>query len=94
MSNVDFIKDFFEDFPNKEVLKDFIQTLPLNNHDKKLLIIRYCQDEIPPMKVVAYEMGYSERYIKTLHKEVINKSLPYIKLFFIKALNTSLSKDN
>ena len=89
---VDFVKDFFEEYPDKEVLKDFIQTLPLSKQDKKLLIIRYCREERPPMKVVAYEMGFSERYVKSLHKEIIVKSLPFINLFFIKALNTSLSK--
>lgn len=90
---VDFIKDFLEDYPDKEVLKNFIYNLPLSKQDKKLLVIRYCREETTPMKVVAYEMHISERYAKSLHKDIIIKSLPFINLFFIKALNTSLSKD-
>ena len=90
---VDFIKDFLKEYPDKEVLKDFIYTLPLTQQEKKLLEIRYCRDILTPAKVIAYEMGYSERYIKTLHKEIILKSLPLINLFFIKAFHTSLSKD-
>lgn len=94
MSNfkVDFIKDFFNDYPDKEVLRSFIYTLPLTKQEKKLLEIRYCDDK--PMKVVAYKLEVSERYAKLLHKDIIIKSLPFIKLFFIKALDTSLHKDN
>ena len=90
---VEFVKDFFEEYPDKEVLKDFICTLPLSVQEKKLLTIRYCRDKLTVMKVVAYEMGVSERYAKTLHKQIIQKSLPFINLFFIKALNTTLPKD-
>ena len=94
MSNfkVDFIKDFFNDYPDKEVLRGFIRTLPLTKQEKKLLEIRYSDDK--PMKVVAYRLGISERYAKSLHKDIIIKSLPFIRLYFIKALNTSLHKDN
>lgn len=90
---IEFVKDFFEEYPDKDVLKEFIRTLPLSPQEKKLLTIRYCRETITVMKVVAYEMGVSERYAKALHKEIIQKSLPYINLFFIKALNTSLPKD-
>lgn len=90
---VEFIKDFLEEYPNKDVLKGFIQTLPLSAQEKRLLTIRYCREEITVMKVVAYEMGVSERYAKALHKEIIQKSLPFINLFFIKALETTQSKD-
>ena len=90
---IDFIKDFLTEFPDKEILKTFIQSLPLNKQDKRFLIIRYCREDITPMKIVAYELAISERYAKTLHKEIIIKALPFINLFFIKALNTSLSKD-
>lgn len=91
---IEFVKDFFEEYPDKDVLKDFIQTLPLSAQEKKLLTIRYCREQITVMKVVAFEMGVSERYAKTMHKDIIQKSLPYINLFFIKALETSSSKDN
>lgn len=89
---VDFIKDFFNDFPDKEILRSFIYTLPLKKQERSLLEIRYCDDK--PMKVVAYELKVSERYAKSLHKDIIIKSLPFIKLFFIKALETSLCKNN
>ena len=91
MSNfkVDFIKDFLKDYPDKDVLRDFIRSLPLNKQEKDLLIIRYCEDEIIPMKLIAYKLNVSERYAKALHKEVIIKALPLINLFFIKALDTS-----
>lgn len=91
---VDFIKDFLKDYPDKEILRNFIQNLPLSKQDKKLLTIRYCRESLTPAKVIAFEMGFSERYVKALHKEIIIRSLPFINLFFIKALSTSLSKDN
>lgn len=91
---VDFIKDFLTEYPDKDILKSFIQSLPLSKQDKRFLIIRYCREDITPMKVVAYELDISERYAKALHKDIITRTLPYINLFFIKALNTSPLKDN
>lgn len=87
----EFIKDFFSDYPDKEVLKNFIdKELPVSGYDKKFLILKYCGEKVTPNKIMAYELGVSERYVKKVHNEVINRTLPYINIIFIKALNTSL----
>lgn len=90
----DFIKDFFTDFPDKKVLKEFIMNnLPLSSFDKKFLITKYCNEnyKVTPVKIMAHELGYSDRYIKELNNNIITKALPYINLIFIKALSTSLN---
>lgn len=92
-SQRDFIKDFFTDFPDKKVLKEFIMDkLPLSSFDKKFLIAKYCNEKykVTPVKIMVHELGYSDRYIKELNNNIITKALPYINLIFIKALNTSL----
>ncbi len=86
----EFIKDFLSNYPNKDILKEFISKLPLNNFDKNYLTLKYCATPITPHKVMAYKLSYSVRYTITLHEEIINRAIPYINLFFIKALETSL----
>lgn len=97
-SKRDFIKDFFVDFPNKETLKNFIDNeLPLNSFDKKFLTLKYCDEKYPkgtPVKVMAYNLGYYDRYIKELNNNIITRALPYINIIFIKALSTSLKQPN
>lgn len=86
----EFIKDFFSDYPDKEVLKDFIKNrLPLSPADKNFLIMKYCGEKITPNKIMAYNLTFSERYVIELHNNIITKSLPHINLIFIQALSTS-----
>ena len=91
----EFIKDFFSEFPDKEVLKKFIlDELPLSSFDKNFLVMKYCNEKITPNKVMAYNLTLSERYVITLHDNIIIKALPHINLIFIKALSTSCQNHN
>lgn len=85
----EFIKDFLAQYPDKDTLKEFINKLPLSNFDKKYLILKYCGEKVTPHKVMAYELSLSQRYIITLHENIITKAIPYINMFFIKAFETS-----
>lgn len=91
MSNFkrEFIQDFLADYPDKEVLKDFINKLPLSDFDKKYLVMKYCGEKVTPHKVMAYELNLSQRYVSTLQENIITRAIPYINMFFIKALDTS-----
>jgi hypothetical protein len=91
MSNFkrDFIQDFLADYPDKEVLKDFINKLPLSDFDKKYLVMKYCGEKVTPHKVMAYNLSLSQRYVSTLQENIITRAIPYINMFFIKALDTS-----
>lgn len=62
----EFIKDFLADYPDKEVLKDFINNLPLESFDKKYLTMKYCNETVTPHKVMAYQLNVSQRYVSTL----------------------------
>ena len=91
----EFIKDFFLDYPDKEILKDFINNkLPLSSSDKKFLVMKYCGDKITPNKVMAYNLQVSERYVIELHHNIIKRALPYVNLIFIQALRTSPQNQN
>ena len=85
----EFIKDFLAQYPDKDTLREFINKLPLSNFDKKYLIMKYCRDKVTPHKVMAYELTLSQRYIITLHDNIITRAIPYINMFFIQALKTS-----
>lgn len=85
----EFVKDFLAQYPDKEVLKQFIDKLPLNKFDKNYLIMKYCREKITPHKVMAYELNVSQRYVVTLQENIITKTIPFINMFFIKALETS-----
>lgn len=91
MSNFkrEFIQDFLADYPDKEVLKDFINKLPLSDFDKKYLVMKYCSEKVTPHKVMAYNLSLSQRYVSTLQENIITRAIPYINMFFIKALMTS-----
>jgi len=91
MSNFkrEFIQDFLADYPDKEVLKDFINKLPLSDFDKKYLVMKYCGEKVTPHKVMAYNLSLSQRYVSTLQENIITRAIPYINMFFIKALMTS-----
>lgn len=91
MSNFkrEFIQDFLADYPDKEVLKDFINKLPLSDFDKKYLVMKYCGEKVTPHKVMAYNLSLSQRYVSTLQDNIITRAIPYINMFFIKALDTS-----
>lgn len=91
MSNFkrEFIQDFLADYPDKEVLKDFINKLPLADFDKKYLVMKYCGEKVTPHKVMAYNLSLSQRYVSTLQENIITRAIPYINMFFIKALDTS-----
>jgi hypothetical protein len=94
MSNFkrEFIQDFLADYPDKEVLKDFINKLPLSDFDKKYLVMKYCGEKVTPHKVMAYNLSLSQRYVSTLQDNIITRAIPYINMFFIKALDTSSQK--
>ena len=89
----EFIKDFFLDYPDKVALRDFIQNgLPVSTFDKKFLIEKYCNEKYPqstPNKILAHNLGYSQRYVIEMHNNVITRALPYINIIFIQALGTS-----
>ena len=85
----EFIKDFLAQYPDKGVLKEFINKLPLSNFDKKYLTMKYCGEKVTPHKVMAYNLTVSQRYVITLQENIITRAIPYINMFFIKALNTS-----
>ena len=85
----EFIQDFLAQYPNKDTLRDFISKLPLSDFDKKYLTLKYCGDKVTPHKVMAYELSVSQRYVSTLQDNIITRAIPYINLFFIKALDTS-----
>ena len=91
MSNFkrEFIQDFLADYPDKEVLRDFINKLPLSDFDKKYLVMKYCGEKVTPHKVMAYNLSLSQRYVSTLQENIITRAIPYINMFFIKALMTS-----
>ena len=91
MSNFkrEFIQDFLADYPDKEVLKDFINKLPLSDFDKKYLVMKYCGEKVTPHKVMAYNLSLSQRYVSALQENIITRAIPYINMFFIKALDTS-----
>lgn len=91
MSNFkrEFIQDFLADYPDKGVLKDFINKLPLSDFDKKYLVMKYCGEKVTPHKVMAYNLSLSQRYVSTLQENIITRAIPYINMFFIKALDTS-----
>lgn len=91
MSNFkrEFIQDFLADYPDKEVLKDFINKLPLSDFDKKYLVMKYCGEKVTPHKVMSYNLSLSQRYVSTLQENIITRAIPYINMFFIKALDTS-----
>lgn len=86
----EFIKDFLAEYPDKDTLREFLSKLPLSDFDKKYLIMKYCREKVTGHKVMAYELNLSQRYVITLHENIITKALPYINMFFIKALQTSL----
>ena len=90
----EFIKDFLTNYPNKDVLRDFIDKLPLTDFDRKFLQMKYCSEKVTPHKVMAYKLTVSQRYVITLHENIITRAIPYINMFFIKALNTSPEKHN
>lgn len=95
MSNFkrDFIQDFLAQYPDKGALKEFINNqLPLSDFDKKYLVMKYCGERVTPHKVMAYELSVSKRYVSTLQDNIITRAIPYINLFFIKALMTSPQK--
>ena len=85
----EFIKDFLAQYPDKDALKKFISKLPLSDFDRKYLIMKYCREKVTPHKIMAYELNLSQRYVITLQENIITKAIPYINMFFIKALNTS-----
>ena len=86
----EFIQDFLSQYPDKGALKEFINNqLPLSDFDKKYLILKYCGEKVTPHKVMAYELSVSKRYVSTLQDNIITRAIPYINLFFIKALKTS-----
>lgn len=85
----EFIQDFLAQYPNKDTLKEFINKLPLSDFDKKYLVMKYCGEKVTPHKVMAYELSVSQRYVSTLQDNIITRAIPYINLFFIKALDTS-----
>lgn len=89
----EFIQDFLAQYPDKGALKEFINNqLPLSDFDKKYLIMKYCREKVTPHKVMAYELSVSNRYVSTLQDNIITRAIPYINLFFIKALMTSSQK--
>lgn len=90
----EFIKDFLANYPNKEVLREFIDKLPLNVFDKNFLKMKYCNDKVTPHKVMAYNLTLSQRYVIALHENIITRAIPYINMFFIKALETSPKEHN
>ena len=86
----EFIQDFLEKYPDKGTLKEFINNqLPLSVFDKKYLIMKYCGEKVISHKVMAYELSVSKRYVSTLQDNIITRAIPYINMFFIKALETS-----
>lgn len=85
----DFIQDFLAQYPDKEVLREFVNKLPLSEFDKKYLTMKYCRGKVTSHKVMAYELNLSQRYVSTLQENIITRAIPYINLFFIKALDTS-----
>ena len=85
----DFIQDFLTQYPDKEVLREFVNKLPLPEFDKKYLTMKYCRGKVTSHKVMAYELNLSKRYVSTLQDNIITRAIPYINLFFIKALQTS-----
>lgn len=91
MSNFkrEFIQDFLATYPDKEVLREFINNLPLADFDKKYLIMKYCNNKVTGHKVMAYNLSISQRYVSTLQDNIITRAIPYINMFFIKALKTS-----
>lgn len=52
--------------------------------------MKYCNDKVTGHKVMAYQLKFSQRYVSTLQENIITRAIPYINLFFIKALETSL----
>lgn len=86
----EFIQDFLAQYPEKDALKEFISKLPLNDFDKKYLTMKYCREKVTPHKVMAYELNLSQRYVSTLQENIITRAIPYINMFFIKALQTSI----
>ena len=90
----EFIKDFLTNYPNKEVLREFIDKLPLSVFDKNFLKMKYCGEKVTPHKVMAYNLTVSQRYVITLHENIITRAIPYINMFFIKALETSPKEHN
>ena len=91
MSNFkrEFIQHFLATYPDKEVLREFINKLPLSDFDKKYLVMKYCNDKVTGHKVMAYQLNFSQRYVSTLQENIITRAIPYINMFFIKALDTS-----
>ena len=86
MSNFkrEFIQDFLADYPDKEVLKDFINKLPLSDFDKKYLVMKYCGEKVTPHKVMAYNLSLSQRYVSTLQENIITRAIT------AKTMNTTL----
>ena len=92
MSNFkrEFIQDFLTQYPDKGALKEFINNqLPLSDFDKKYLVMKYCNEKVTGHKVMAYQLNLSQRYVSTLQENIITRAIPYINMFFIKALMTS-----
>ena len=56
--------------------------------------MKYCGEKVTPHKVMAYNLTVSQRYVITLHENIITRAIPYINMFFIKALETSPKEHN
>ena len=87
------VKDFFSKC-EKEVLYSFINNKLniLSDTEKRVLCLKYC-DKLP-MKCVAADIKKSERYTKALHKSAIEKSLPVVYCFILRAFSKSLLGDD
>lgn len=91
--SAEMIKDFFTKC-DKDVLADFIKKnlSILSESEKRVLFLKYCENL--PMKCVAADMQRSERYTKALHKSAIEKSLPVVYCFILKAFSKALLSDD
>lgn len=90
-NQLDYIKDFLKEHQKKEEIRKFLEGLPINVKEKTVLEELHCNSRYPvtPIKVAAYDLNYSDRYIKKLHKTSLTKTLPYFKELFHKALSSS-----
>lgn len=87
------VKDFFSKC-EKDVLCSFIYTKLniLSDTERRVLRLKYC--ERLPMKCIAADIQKSERYAKALHKCAIEKALPIVYCFVLRAFSRSLSDDD
>lgn len=86
----DITKGFFSEYQDKEALRLFIREkmLILSIEERQILEMKYC-DQLP-YKCIAVKVGKSERWLKTLHARIIEKSSGFVYAAVLKAIATSL----